>query len=205
MRVLVRSFPAGGLDWGFAVTIPRLKDRFRPRAESSLLSEYVKNAWQEKQAVAEPIIAEVAERLARYFDEAIPPEDLAVLDRYKCVARHDACNVRVYDPNPNDVAHYRESFGVQLPRKVPTVGTGGFGYPSLVMCDPAKPILPELEPHFRDLLALRKSYYAEYKQSTAFPKEYHEENGVWPTWGEIEERFPVLAAYIARLRQEAKL
>lgn len=180
--------------------MPKPKSRFKPRAEISLLHKIVEQAWQEKQQVAEVQVAEVAERLAQYFESKIPEADLEVLKRYGCIGYQDACNVCVYDLNPDDgIAHYRETFGVRLSRKVPVCGPNGWGYPSLTVADPRapQPILPELE----SLLALRKAYRAEYKQSTTFPHEFRKEHGKYPTWAEIEASFPVLGTYIAKKRE----
>jgi hypothetical protein len=90
-----------------------IKNRFKPRAEASLLSRLVQEAWQDYQDRIAPAArqAEVAERIARHFEQAIPPADMEVLVRYKCVAWHDRCNVRVYDAEGEDVARYREAFG----------------------------------------------------------------------------------------------
>jgi len=179
-----------------------LKSRFKPRAEAGLLSQLVQAAWQDYQdriASAERQ-AEVAEQIAHHFETLIPPTDFEVLSRYKCIAYHDACNVRVYDAHTEDVAKYREAFGVKLPRKVPVLGTGGYGYPSLAACEPngASP-LPDLDSYFLDLLTARKQYLREYKESVAWPAEYGKANGgKYPTWGEIAEKFPVLGAWLKK-------
>lgn len=178
-----------------------LKSRFKPRAEAGLLSQVVQAAWQDYQdriASAEQQ-AEVAEIIARYFERAIPTNDLEVLKKYNCIAWNDRCNVRVYDHNTTDVAKYREAFGVELTRKVPTVGGGGYGYPSLAACEPWGSPLPELDEYFASLLTARKQYQKEYKTSTQWPGEYGKENGGrYPTWGEIAKRFPVLGEWIRR-------
>jgi hypothetical protein len=181
-----------------------LKQRFKPRAEAGLLSRLVQEAWADYQdRIAPPERqAEVAEVIARHFEQAIPPADMEVLTRYNCVAWHDRCNVRVYDAEGEDVARYREGFGVQLPRKVPVVGTGGYGYLSLAACEPewgTKTPLRELDEYFLALLTARKQYQCEYKVSTEWPAQYGKEHaGLYPTWGEIAERFPVLGEWIAK-------
>ena len=105
-------------------------------------------------------------------------------------------------------------FGVQLPRKIPVPGTGGFGYPSLTACEPAvmcgKPLdrtltraqspLLDLDPYFLGLLAMRKQFREEYKASTQWPAEYGKANsGKYPTWGEIADKFPVLGEWLRKL------
>ena len=45
----------------------------------------------------------------------------------------------------------------------------------------------------------RQAEVAEYKASQQWPGEYGKEHGgVYPTWGEIAERFPVLGEWIKR-------
>jgi hypothetical protein len=185
-----------------------LKARFKPRAEAGLLSRLVQAAWQDYQdRIASPERqAEVAEAIARHFETLIPPADFEVLARYNCIAWHDRCNVRVYDADTDDIAKYREAFGIELSRKVPAVGTGGYGYPSLTACEPAWGIstpLRELDAYFLNLLTARKQYRREYKTSTQWPAEYGKEHGKYPTWGEIAERFPVLGEWLLKVKQEA--
>lgn len=180
------------------------KARFKPRADAGLLSKLVQNAWTDYQdrISSEEKRAEVAEIVTCYFESVIPPSDLEVLARYNCVAYHEACNVAVYDVD-RPTGAYAERFGVDLPRKVPCVGNGGYGYPSLAACEPewgTKSHLRDLDSYFMALLVARKQYKAEYKESTAWPSEYGKEHGQYPTWGEIEDRFPVLGSYIAGLR-----
>lgn len=189
-----------------------LKARFKPRAEASLLSQLVQAAWQDYQdRIASPERqAEVVERIALHFEQAIPVEELEVLKKYNCIAWHDRCNVRVYDANTEDIAKYREAFGVQLSRKVPCVGTGGYGYPSLTACEPealreakSQSQLRDLDGYFLDLLNARKQYQREYKASMSWPNEYGKARGKYPTWGEIAERFPVLGEWLKKQAQEA--
>jgi hypothetical protein len=185
-----------------------LKARFKPRAEAGLLSRLVQEAWQDYQdrVASAARQAEVAERIARYFEERIPAGDFEVLQRYGCIAWHDLANVRVYDAATDDVAKYREVFRVELPRKIPVVGTGGYGYPSLTCCEPvevtearATSPLRDLDGYFFALLYARKQYQREYKASQAWPAEYGKANGgKYPTWGEIAERFPVLGEWLAK-------
>jgi hypothetical protein len=188
-------------------TITR-KARFKPRADAGLLSKVVQEAWQDYQdRIASPArAAEVAETIAVYFETKIPSADFEVLSRYGCIAHHDHCNVRVYDHDTEDVAKYQNAFGIELPRKVPVCGASGYGYPSLTACEPewgTKSLLRELDGHFAALLAARKQYKTEYKASTAWPSEYGKEHGQYPTWGEIEDRFPVLGAYLQAARKRA--
>ena len=183
------------------------KARFKPRAEAGLLSKLVQEAWQDYQDRIANVErqAEVAERLAQYFEQVIPAADLEVLSRYKCIAWHDRCNVRVYDAETQDVAKYREAFGVELPRKVPAVGTGGFGYPSIAACEPewGNSPLRELDAYFAGLLKARKQYQEEYKQSTAWPTDRRNETGQYPTWEEIGNQFPVLGNFLLRNTEAA--
>lgn len=186
-----------------------LKARFKPRTEARILSRLVSEAWQDYQdRIASPERqTEVAETIARYFERAIPTNDLEVLKKYGCIAWHDRCNVRVYDANTEDVAKYREAFGIELPRKVPCVGGGGYGYPSITACEPAWGInapLRELDAYFLALLTARKQYQREYKASMQWPAEYGKEHGKYPTWGEIAERFPVLGAWLEARAAERK-
>lgn len=176
------------------------KSRFKPRAEAGLLSKLVQEAWQDYQdrIASKEQQAEVAEAVARYFEQAISSSDLEVLSRYNCVAWHEKANVRVYDASRPE-GPYAEAFGVELPRKVPCVGTGGFGYPSIVACEPewgTKTPLRNLDGYFAELLNARKQYFAEYKESTAWPAEHGKEHGQYPTWGEIADRFPVLGDWL---------
>ena len=185
-----------------------LQARFKPRAEALLLSQLVQTAWQDYQdQIASPERqAEVAETITRYFETLIPAADFEVLERYGCIAYHDHCNVRVYDGSGERnrygelLAPYREAFGVELPRKVPVLGTGGYGYPSFAACEPEWGTSPlrELDSYFAALLAARKQYKAEYKASNQWPLEYRKENGKYPTWGEIASRFPVLGNHLAK-------
>lgn len=179
-----------------------MKARFKPRADAALLSRLVQEAWQDYQErIANPArLVEVAEIIAQHFETLIPAGDFEVLSRYNCIAWHDHCNVRVYDHNTEDVAKYREAFGVELARKVPVLGTGGYGYPSLTACQPMSDnnSLRELDEHFATLLMARKQYQAEYKVSQNWPSEYGKEHGQYPTWGEITEKFPVLGDWIKK-------
>jgi len=184
-----------------------LKSRFKPRAEAELLSRLVQEAWQDYQdrIASKDRQAEVAETIARYFERAIPTNDLEVLKKYGCVAYHDRCNVRVYDAETEDVAKFRETFGVELPRKVPVVGAGGGGYASLsAIASPGREVpLPELDGYFEELLKARKQYQREYKESMAWPaEEGKSQEGKYPTWGEIAERFPVLGEWLKRREEE---
>jgi hypothetical protein len=183
-----------------------LKAKFKPRAEAPLLSQLIQTAWQDyqDQIASTERQAEVAETIANYFETLIPPDDFAVLTRYNCIAHHDHANVRIYDAHTDDIAKYREAFGIELPRKVPVLGTGGYGYPSLVVCEPWESPTKSLslDGYFLDLLTARKQYQAEYKASLAWPAEYGKEHGQYPTWGEIAERFPVLGEF---LRKQADL
>jgi hypothetical protein len=199
----------------------KLTQRFKPRAEACVLSQLVQTAWTEYQdRIASPERqAEVAEQIAVYFENLIPPADFEVLQRYNCVAWHDHCNVRVYDDQTEDVAKYREAFGINLPRKIPVLGTGGYGYPSLVACEPAcmrgepeerttkraQSPLRDLDPYFLSLLTASKQYQAEYKASTSWPHEYGKEHGKYPTWEEIAERFPVLGNYLRAIEKRFPL
>jgi hypothetical protein len=193
-------------------TISR-KARFRPRADAGLLSKLVQIAWTEYQeAIASKEEQDkVAEIIATYFETKIPPADFEVLSRYNCIAYHDSCNVRVYDYGERNaygetLAPYREVFGIELPRKVPVLGTGGYGYPSLTACEPewgTNTPLRELDAYFGGLLRARKQYKAEYKQSTDFPTEYKATKGEYPTWGEIEDQFPVLGAYLRKAQKRS--
>jgi hypothetical protein len=185
-------------------TISR-KARFRPRADAGLLSKVVQQAWQDYQdRIASPARAsEVAETIAHHFETLIPAPDFEVLERYKCIAWHDHCDVRVYDHDTKDAAKYQNAFGIELPRKVPVCGASGYGYPSLTACEPewgTHTTLRVLDSHFTSLLTARKQYKAEYKESTNWPSEYGKEHGQYPTWGEIEDRFPVLGAYLCVAR-----
>ena len=187
-----------------------LKARFKPRAEAGALSQMVREAWQDYQdrIASKERQAEIAERIARYFETLIPTTDFEVLARYNCIAYHDRANVRVYDPEPDDkISSYREAFGVELPRKVPVLGTGGYGYPSLAACEPkwgTGTPLRDLDEYFLALLTARKQYQQEYKASVAWPAEYAEANkaaggpGHYPTWGEIADRWPVLGTWIRK-------
>ena len=186
-----------------------LKARFKPRAEGGLLSQLVQEAWQDYQdkIASKEKQAEVAETIARHFETLIPPSDFEVLERYHCIARRDHCNVRVYnnsgekDSSGCTLPPYREAFGIKLPREIPVLGTGGFGYPSIAVCEPdwkTDAALRELDPYFAELLTMRKQYQAEYKASMAWPWEYHKETGQHPTWGEIAAKFPVLGDWITR-------
>lgn len=195
-----------------------LKARFKPRAEASVLSRLVQEAWRDYQdrITSGEGRAEVAERIAQYFETLIPPIDFEVLARYNCIAWHDRANVRVYDAEGESTARYRESFGVDLPRKVPVLGTGGYGYPSLVACEPAEMRgepdgaaatraqypLRDLDPYFLTLLTARKQYQREYKASTAWPMKYAAEAKRYPTWGEIAEKWPVLGEWIKKQPEE---
>lgn len=184
-----------------------LKSRFKPRAEASLLSRLIQEAWGDYQgriASAERQ-AEAAERISNYFETLIPAADFEVLSRYNCIAWHDHCNVRVYDAQTDDVSKYREAFGLELPRKVPVLGTGGHGYPSLAACEPnRKSPLPNLDPYFLTLLTARKQYKREYKASVSWPAEYAQEhNGQYPTWDEIAEKWPVLGEWLKTKANEA--
>lgn len=182
-----------------------LKTRFKPGAEAGLLSRLVQDAWQDYQdrIASTTKQAEVAETIARWFETRIPAAELEVLEKYNCIAWNDRCNVRVYDAETDAVAKYREAFGIELPRKVPAVGTGGYGYPSLTACEPetlrgAESQSRDLDAYFLNLLKMRKQYYREYKASVAWPAEYGKEHGKYPTWGEIAERFPVLGERLKR-------
>lgn len=185
--------------------MPNRKDRFKPRAEAGLLSKLIQEAWGAYQdSVASPEEqARVGEAIAVYYETLIPASDLEVLGRHNCVAHHDRCNVRVYDRNATDGA-YAEAFGVELPRKIPVVGKNGYGYPAICACEPewgTKSPLRAFDPYFAGLLALRKAYLAEYKASGVFPQEHKAATGEYPTWGEIEDRFPVLGAYLMKHRE----
>ena len=180
-----------------------LKSRFKPRADAGLLSRLVQEAWQDYQdrIASKERQAEVAETIARYFEGQIPPADFEVLERWGCVSWHECCNVRVYDAQTEDVAKFREVFRVELPRKVPVVGAGGYGYPSLsAIASPGREVpLPELDGYFEELLKARKQYQREYKESMAWPAgEGKSQEGKYPTWGEIAERFPVLGEWLKR-------
>jgi hypothetical protein len=193
-----------------------LKARFKPRAEAGLLSRLVQEAWQDYQDRIANIDRqkEVAETIARYFEALIPAADFEVLSRYNCIAWHDKTSVRVYDSETEDIAKYREAFGVELPRKVPVFGSGGYGYPSGVACEPldlrepndptkTRFTLPtELDPYFAELLKARKQYYREYKKSTRWPFEYSKEHGKYPTRNEIAEQFPVLSTWLRKQTEE---
>ena len=185
------------------ITINR-KDKFKPRADAGLLSRLIQEAWgQYQDSIADASAqAKVAERIARHFETLIPSSDFEVLERYEVVAYHDHCKVRVYDNNTEDVAKYREAFGIQLPRKVPVLGSGGYCYPSLVACEPewGKSPLRELDSYFASLLTARKAYQAEYKASGLFPQQHKAVTGGYPTWGEIEDAFPVLGGFLKRQR-----
>lgn len=204
-----------------------LKARFKPRAEAGLLSQLVQEAWQNYQdrIASTSRQAEVAERVARYFETLIPEADFEVLSRYNCIAWHDHCNVRVYDGSGEKgadgytLAPYRKSFTIRLPRKIPVLGTGGYGCPSLVAGEPAilrgepeqvtaaraASPLRDLDPYFLELLTMRKQYQREYKASTAWPAEYSKANsGEYPTWGEIAEKFPVLSEWLQKQATEGK-
>lgn len=190
------------------MTISR-KDRFRPRADAGMLSEFVRNAWStyEETIASKEEQARVAEVLADYFEKKIPSGDFEVLSRYNCVAYHDSCNVRVYDADTDDLSKYKEAFGVKLPRKVPVLGTGGYGYPSMAACEPewgTNTPLRELDGYFAALLTARKQYQTEYEQSTRFPTTYKAAKGEYPTWGEIEDHFPVLGSYLKAARQRTE-
>lgn len=181
-----------------------LKARFKPRAEADLLSRLVQKAWQDYQdrIASGEKQAEVAESIARYFEAIIPVNELEILKKYNCIAYHDRCNVRIYDSETEDVAKYREAFGIDLPRKVPCVGTGGYGYPHIAACEPewgTGTPLRELDSYFAELLKARKQYQREYKASTNWPAEYGRTNGGrYPTWGEIAERFPILGEWLQK-------
>ena len=195
-----------------------LKARFKPRAERGLLSQLIQEAWQDysDRVASKERQAEVAERIARYFEGLIPAPDFEVLQRYNCIVWEDRANVRVYDADTEEDAMYRAAFGVELPRKVPVLGKGGYGYPSIVACEPtemrgepegaaeerARHPLRDLDPYFLALLTARKQYQREYKASMEWPAEYAagEGAGRYPTWGDIAERWPVLGE---RLRKKA--
>jgi len=186
--------------------MPNRKDRFKPRAEASLLSRLIQEAWGEYQdSIASKADQDrIGEILAAQFEAAISPSDLEVLTRWKCVSYPDRCNVRVYNA---DAEHgkYAEAFGLDLPRKIPVIGNGGYGYPSLAACEPFETpkdgrVPADLDPYFAGLLAARKAYIAEYKASRTFPSDHKEATGQYPTWGEIEDRFLVLGKYLERHR-----
>jgi hypothetical protein len=158
-----------------------LKSRFKPRAEAGLLSQLVQTAWQDYQdrIASAAQQAEVAETIAQYFETLITPSDFEVLERFKCISWHERANVRVYD-STRPTGPYAEAFGVDLPRKVPVVGVGGYGYPSIAACEPdwgTQTPLRQLDSYFAALLTARKQYHAEYKISTQWPAEYGKEQG----------------------------
>jgi hypothetical protein len=63
--------------------------------------------------------------------------------------------------------------------------------------------LPEaLEPLIFALAYARQQYKAEYKHIASWPKEYNAMHGVYPTWGEIAEQFPVTGALIQQAAQD---
>jgi hypothetical protein len=186
------------------IVVPSRKHRFMPRAEGATLSTLIQEAWKAYQdSVAdEDAQARVAERLAVYFESRIPVAELTVLQKWGCIAKYDTCNVAVYDAAQHE-RPYAERFGIKLPRTVPVTGSGGMGYPSLCACAPydrEDQVPAELNAYFASQLTVRKAYYAEYKGSSSFPSSYKEREGVWPTWGEIEDASPFLGQYLKHQR-----
>lgn len=186
------------------MALPKRKDRFKPRADANLLSGLVQAAWKaHTDSIAdESEQARVAEMIAQYFETKIPAEDFEVLHRYNCIVYHESCNVRVYDA-ANVTGPYAAGFGISLPRKVPVLGTGGFGYPALRACVPHedKECVRELDIYFAGLLKMRKEYQAEYKASLDFPVAHKARTSEYPTWAEIEDTFPVLGTHVATIRK----
>lgn len=183
--------------------------RFKPRADAGVLSAHIQYAWQQEsdRVASETDQERVKEAISAHFEALIPSADMDVLVRYNCVGYYDRCSVRVYDRQAEG-GKYGEVFGVDLTRKVPSVGTGGYGCLTICACEPAwgeKTPLRELDSYFAGLLAARKAYKMEYKASASFPSDYKNEFGIYPTWGEIEDKFPVLGKYLEGLRtQEAQ-
>jgi hypothetical protein len=65
--------------------------------------------------------------------------------------------------------------------------------------------VPEaLEGYFRRVLALRVAFREEYAQSTAWPTEFRNETGAYPTWADMAERWPVLGAHLRQLWGEGR-
>lgn len=175
---------------------------------------------------------QVAEIVAQHIEARIPAADLPVLHKYHCVSEADTASVRIYNAQTSrwdETAHiklprkvwalgdgYPEAHACD-PRwsRDPHRGCKPEWWNNRATEDEKRRViehqdasergaLPEsVDSYFAKIVEARRAYKAEYRQSTDFPAEFKAEQGRWPTWQEIADRFPVLAAHIARLHKQA--
>lgn len=208
--------------------IPLAKDKYRPRADSSLFSRLIQEAWESYQAAhfSDNERAAAASTVARHLESLVPADDLVVLRRYGYAEEVSYVCVRIHDGHD-----YRHSCGVDLPRKVWTTTNlsslycGGAWHSEdplygvtptyrqqisnedwqkhikhCAECDRIR--LPKaIEPYFAKVVEAQKTYKAEYRRSLDYPVKFKAENGHWPTWREIATALPVLGAHLSSLRE----
>lgn len=61
----------------------------------------------------------------------------------------------------------------------------------------------ELDAFFQRILDARRAEREQYRAATGWPAEVKAETGVYPTWAEIEARFPFIGQYLAKRRVAA--
>lgn len=214
-------------DFHYGMPLPRASDRFMPKKHGPLLSRLVIEAWEMRQAELNSLeeTLAVAETLLAWLEARNPAQDMEVLRRYGKTQEVEHAYVRAYDPASK---RWDQNFSVALPRKIEVAAgagndasvcgvrwsrVGGRGLKRESMTpedyeravayqdDHERGMAPEsLDPYFAALVEARRAYRAEYRASTEWPAVARKETGVYPLWREIEERFPVLGAHVARIR-----
>jgi hypothetical protein len=214
--------------------IPKPNAQFRPRADAGFISAALQNAWKSYEAnlFTSAETAHVGALLAMTLEKRYPEEDMLVLRRYNMEATIEETVVTLYDPEvarwdagvriklPRPImtpAGYDPGRFSTGPRwsEEPLLGLKPKYFDTLtpeareeLRLDHARReesyVPRETEPYFEKLLVARKAFQAEYKVATDWPEAERKLGRPWPTWAEIETKFPVLGAYVQALRELRK-
>lgn len=210
--------------------LPIARDRFKPRNEQMLLSAIVHHAGMRYAAELFPetdrahVAAVVKEHIAARSNES----DLAVLRRYGFTETIERMSVLIYNPTSQRYDE-RVSVELPEPIEVPRNGASATAcapryseWPDNGISDKYRAelvaegklaefladqvareasFLPrELDGYFARIIEGRAWQRGAYSEASEWPASYRAEHGKWPTWAEIEERYPFVGAYLAARR-----
>lgn len=213
--------------------LPRLADRFRPRADPPLLSAIVQNAWtiyadELKQAVSDSAMREA---LTVQLETLYPASDMDTLERYGFASTRDRVTVRIWRPEGVGGSWSRMA-SVELTRPVRVSSRGGelstpapwYFEPDLGLKDRSalekygttweahqadiaaklrRCVAPEYVETFNRIAEAVEAQAREYRSVTAWPANVKAKTGEFPTWGEIADAFPVTGNYLRTLIAES--
>lgn len=108
--------------------LPKLTDKFRPRADASILSMIVQNAWNAyAEEVRQPLAdSALREAITVQLESLYPAADMDVLARYGFTDSRDKVTVRIWRPEGGPIGGgWHKAAFVELTRPVRVSSRGG--------------------------------------------------------------------------------